>query len=181
MTRSWRWTTYEGKGVEHVAIAESADGIIADGVVIGPDTAALFGCSYTIRCDARWRVRQVEVRVAGGVHLVLRADGEGRWSGKNGDPLPLLDGCIDVDLTCTPFTNTLPIRRLNDALRVRQEITVAYITLPEASVMPSRQAYTKLDANRYLFESISNPFRAEIETDADGFVLHYPGLFDRTG
>ncbi len=186
MHRSWRWMTQEGRGVEYLALTATGDGCVAQGVVVGPDagplyTGALFGCSYTIGCDARWRVRQVDVRVAGGAHLILRADGQGRWRGHDGAPLPLLDGCIDVDLTCTPFTNTLPIRRLDDALCERQEITVAYITLPEASVMPSRQAYTKLGANRYLFESISNPFRAEIDTDTDGFVLHYPGLFDRAG
>ncbi len=184
MERSFRWATAEGNGVEHFTLGSTLQGVLAEGVVIGPDSGAayegrLYGCSYTIRCDARWRVRQVEVRVAGGAVLLLRADGEGRWSGPDGAPLPALGGCIDVDLTCTPFTNTLPIRRLGEALREREEIRVAYITLPEASVMPSRQAYTRLGEGRYRFESLSNPFQADIETDADGLVVHYPGLFRR--
>lgn len=191
MRRSCRWTTDEGEGVEHFVLRSREGGFVAEGVVVGPGFGPmfdgdLFGCSYTIRCDGRWRVRQVELRVAGGADLLLRADGEGRWSGPQGDPLPVLDGCIDVDLTCTPFTNTLPIRRLGEALRERQEITVAYITLPEATVAPSRQAYTSVSAlapgaaGRYRFESLSNPFQAEIETDADGLVTLYPGLFRRT-
>lgn len=185
MDRSCRWTTHEGEGLEHFAIVERDGGHLAEGILIGPSfgglyTGELFGCSYLVKLDARWRVRHAEVKVAGGTHLLLRADGEGRWSGPNGDPLPALDGCIDIDITGTPFTNTLPIRRLGPALAARHEITVAYITLPEASVMPSRQAYTALGPHRYLFESLSDPFQAGIETDADGLVVHYPGLFRRT-
>lgn len=183
MDRSLRWATEEGRGLEFFSIRSLGQGLVAEGVVIGPDSGVpyegLFGCSYTIRCDAHWRVRQAEVRVTGGAHLLLRADGEGRWSGPDGAPVPALDGCIDVDLTCTPFTNTLPIRRLGDALRARQEIRVAYITLPVASVMPSRQAYALLGDGRYRFESLSDPFQADIETDADGLVVRYPGLFRR--
>ena len=184
MERGLRWATEEGNGLEYVAIRGTPQGVVAEGVVIGPDSGIqyegrLFGCSYAIHCDARWRVRQVEARVAGGAHLLLRADGEGRWSGPDGAPLPALDGCIDVDLTCTPFTNTLPIRRLGEALRQRREIRVAYVILPGAAVMPSRQAYTLLGEGRYRFESQSDPFQADIETDADGLVVHYPGLFRR--
>lgn len=184
MERCLRWATEEGNGLEYIAIRGTPQGVVAEGVVIGPDSGTpyegrLFGCSYAIHCDARWRVRLVEVRVAGGAHLLLRADGEGRWSGPDGAPLPAFDGCIDVDLTCTPFTNTLPIRRLGDGLRERREIRVAYVTLPGAAVMPSRQAYTLLGEGSYRFESLSDPFQADIETDADGLVVRYPGLFRR--
>lgn len=184
MQRTCRWITEEGEGLEHFALTPIAEGYADDGVIVGPSfgpmfTGELFGCSYAVRCDARWRVRRVRLRVAGGAQLLLRADGEGHWSGVDGDPLPGLDGCIDIDITGTPFTNTLPIRRLGEALRERQEIVVAYITLPQASVAPSRQAYTALGAGRYLFESLSDAFRAEIATDADGLVVDYPGLFKR--
>lgn len=184
MERRLRWATEEGNGLEYVAIRGTLQGVVAEGVVIGPDSGTpyegrLFGCSYAIHCDAHWRVRQVQVRLAGGAHLLLRADGEGRWRGSDGTPLPALDGCVDVDLSCTPFTNTLPIRRLGEALRERREVRVAYVTLPGAAVMPSRQAYSLLGEGRYRFESLSDPFRADIETDADGLVVHYPGLFRR--
>jgi len=185
MQRNCRWHTEEGDGLEQCTLAGRDNGaLLVEGVVVAPGagsmaTGDLFGCSYAIDCDAQWRVRRVEVKVAGGARLLLLADGEGRWRDAGGDAMPALDGCIDVDLTCTPFTNTLPIRRLGDALRQRHEISVAYITLPAASVAPSRQAYTALGAGRYRFESLSNPFQADIETDDDGLVVHYPGLFRR--
>lgn len=179
MQRIYRWMTEQGGGIEHLVLALGADAIDAHGVVIGPASDPLFGCSYTVRCDAGWRVREARVRVAGGAGLHLRSDGAGRWCDGTGTALPHLDGCIDIDLTCTPFTNTLPIRRLGEALRARQEILVAYIALPAATVAPSRQAYARQAPDRVRFESLSDPFEADIGVDADGLVLDYPGLFRR--
>jgi len=80
-----------------------------------------------------------------------------------------------------PFINPLPIRRLGARLAPRREIVVAYIDVPRLALAPSRQAYACLEPGRYRFESLSNPFSAEIETDGNGLVLHYPGLFERVG
>ena len=184
MQRTCRWSTEEGEGVEHLALRQSGDGYAADGVIVSPSfgamfTGELFACRYAIACDAQWRVRQVQLQVMGGATLLLRGDGAGHWAGADGAPLPGLDACIDIDISGTPFTNTLPIRRLGEQLRQRQQIRVAYITLPQASVAPSHQAYTALGAGRYLFKSLSDPFQAEIATDADGLVVDYPGLFRR--
>jgi hypothetical protein len=42
----------------------------------------------------------------------LFSDGEGTWTGPDGRVMPHLEGCEYVDIAETPFTNTLPIRRL---------------------------------------------------------------------
>ncbi|MEH6436862.1 putative glycolipid-binding domain-containing protein [Massilia sp. DD77] len=186
MRRIYRWHTVEGGGTEHLALDLSLDGIVAEGVVVGPVTGVLFegepfGCIYRVRCDPDWRVRELALRVGGGPSLALAADGEGHWTDGAGAPLPALDGCIDVDLACSPFTNTLPIRRLGEALRERQAIRVAFIAFPGLELKAWPQLYTRLDAGRYLFESPEHDFRAEIETDEDGLVLRYPGLFTRRG
>lgn len=170
--------------MEHLVVDNRAAAIVARGSVISPSCGllfpgALFACSYTVRCDAQWRVREVDVQVVGGARLQLQADGEGHWKNEDGKPLPQLDGCIDIDLSCSPFTNTLPIRRLGAALHRRHEIDVAYITVPDMTVAPSRQVYTALGTNHYRFESPRDAFQADIETDADGLVVHYPGLFRR--
>lgn len=179
----YRWAAAQGGGLEHLELAVTAAGVEASGVVIGDDDGAAFGCAYTIRCDARWHVRSVEVRLAGAGALVLEGDGAGNWRDAGGNRVAALAGCIDVDLACTPFTNTLPIRRLGPGLAQRQEIEVAYIGvargLPCPEVRPARQAYTCVAPRRYRFESLSEPFSAELETDGDGLVLRYPGLFGR--
>jgi hypothetical protein len=58
-------------------------------------------------------VRELEIKdTATDQQQVLSADGKGRWFDAKGTHLAELDGCIDIDISATPFTNTLPIRRL---------------------------------------------------------------------
>ena len=42
----------------------------------------------------------------------LLADGEDGWTTRGGAAMPELEGCVDVDISATPVTNILPIRRL---------------------------------------------------------------------
>ena len=184
MKHSYRWATEQSGGLEHVELEIGDAGMTAEGVLIGPAGGRLFACSYALRCDEHWRVRSLDVHVAGKGRVCLRADGAGNWTEADGAPLPALQGCMDVDLSGSPFTNTLPIRRLGDTLRQRQEIKVTYVDLPKLDVQPVSQAYTALAyagaaPEKVLFESLSRPFSAELEIDGDGLVLHYPGMFAR--
>ena len=94
--------------------------------------------------------------------------------------MPGLDGAIDVDISATPFTNTLPIRRLQLAPGDSAEIRTAYIHLPDLEIVRDPQRYTCLEPlRRYRYESLDSDFVREIEVDADGLVVTYPGLFKR--
>jgi hypothetical protein len=179
VNRSYRWATEQSGGLEHVELDIGDAGATAEGVLISPAGGRLFACSYALRCDEHWRVRSLDVHVAGKGRVCLRADGAGNWLDADGTSLPALQGCMDVDLSGSPFTNTLPIRRLGEQLHQRQEIRVAYVDLPKLDVQPVAQAYTRLAQDRVRFESLSRPFTAELEIDGDGLVLHYPGLFTR--
>jgi hypothetical protein len=108
------WVAWEGSGLEHLRLVTSDDGVVANGLVIGLEGGRPFRIGYEIRCDGQWRVREVRAAApdSGRPVLELLADGEGRWQRRGGEPVPELDGCIDVDISAMPFTNTLPIRRL---------------------------------------------------------------------
>jgi hypothetical protein len=178
MERIYRFAPVDGGGLEHLSLQWRDDVIVAESVVVG-DRGGHYGCSYRICCDSDWHVRSVEVVVAGGGSCVLTSDGQGEWRDGDGRILPLLAGCIDVDISATPFTNTLPIRRLGARLAERTGITVAYIKVPELGPRPMDQAYTRLADGRYLYESVGSGFQAALSVDADGVALDYPGLFRR--
>jgi hypothetical protein len=173
---------WDGPGMEHLRLEQHSNEIIADGMVIWAYQNLPLRIHYTVRCDASWAVRQVSVQ-ANGSRLRLTADGAGHWSRTPGTPLPALDSCLDVDIAATPFTNTLPIRRLALKPGASAEITVAYITIPELSLSPARQRYTCLEARpdggRYRYESLASGFSAELTVDAEGLVIDYQGIFRR--
>jgi hypothetical protein len=179
MQATYRWQSVDGPGLEHLSLEYREDVIVADAVVIGERGDGAFGCSYRICCDLGWRVRSLELHTAGAESLVLTSDGEGNWRDGDGAAQPHLSGCIDVDIAATPFTNTLPIRRLGASLQQHTSIAVVYIPTPSLAARRAEQAYTRLDDGRYLYESLDSSFKAELEVDADGLVLRYPSLFTR--
>jgi uncharacterized protein len=183
--REVMWTPWEGPGLEHLRLVTSEGGVVANGLVIGLEAGRPFRIGYEIRCDERWWVRELRVAAPDSDLPVLEllTNGEGSWKGRSGEPLPEFDGCIDVDISATPFTNTLPIRRLGLEPGESEELTVTYIRVPELLVGAERQRYSCLEAGAngglYRFEALPSGFTAELPADSDGLVLDYPGLFRR--
>ena len=159
--------------------------ITADGIVIGVEENVAFRIRYQITCDLRWQVRRVIVTSLEENEQSIRftSDGFGNWTNESGDPISEFEGCFDVDITATPFTNTLPIRRLNLISGEAAEIKVVYFSIPEMQVNVELQRYTCLETSsaggKYKFESLDGGFTAVITVDADGLVEDYPGLFKR--
>jgi uncharacterized protein len=183
--REVMWVPWEGPGLEHLRLVTNDSGVVANGLVIGLEAGRPFRIGYEIRCDERWRVREVRVATPDSEQPVIEllADGEGRWKRGGGEPIPELDGCIDVDISATPFTNTLPIRRLGLEPGESEELMVTYVRVPELLVGPERQRYGCLEAQAdgglYRFEALPSGFTAELPVDAEGLVIDYPGLFRR--
>jgi len=109
--------------------------------------------------------------------MELAADAEGRWR-SGGEELPAVAGCLDVDLSLTPATNTLPLRRLPLAPGESREVAAAWVLFPSLEVKPLAQTYTRLDAHRLRYESATG-FSTEIEVDDSDLVVRYPPFWER--
>lgn len=176
----WDWLPELGAGHEDFAYAFRAGSHVLSGTV----SAVLEGCAieggYVVEADAAWRTRRVAVDLANPAgKLELRANGAGRWSDGAGVWIPALDGCLDIDISLTPATNTLPIRRLDLAIGQAAEIKAAYILAPELRLRTGRQIYERLDERRWRFQAPDSDFTAEITVDGEGFIIDYPPLFSR--
>ena len=93
-------------------------------------------------------------------------------------PNRTLKGCIDVDLGCSPATNTLPVRRLRLAIGGSTTIKAAWVRFPELTVEKSAQTYARLDEFTYRYSS--DTYEAELVVDDEGVVAQY-GPWERTG
>jgi hypothetical protein len=172
-------------GAEHVIVTET-DGhtLAADGVVVAMLDSGPGRIAYDLATDATGGTRRLSVRVddpRGSWRVVLGSDGGGQWWEGDRRPRPDLAGGIDVDITVTPLTNTLPIRRLRLPAGGSAEILAVYVNVDARTVTAVPQRYTHLDgaglAGRYRYEAGS--FRADITVDAGGLVLDYPGYWRR--
>ena len=176
-----RWQDWEGRGIEHLVLKEGPNEVASDSVILGTADDQVFAVRYKIRCEADWRVREVEISGIGSdVAIELASDGAGNWFGASGVRQPQLHNAIDIDISVTPFTNTLPIRRLNLRKGESREILAVYIQLPNLAITTDRQRYTCLErSQRYRYESVDSDFTRDIEVDAHGLVTNYPDLFRR--
>jgi hypothetical protein len=176
-----RWRDWSGEGLEHLVLRDGSSGWLAESLVIGDAEGARFAAHYIVECDSEWRTREAAVSITGsGRGVILTSDGSGAWRGTGDNPPAALNGAIDVDITATPFTNTLPICRLGLEAGQSADITVAYIDVPSLSLSADPQRYTCLEPmRRYRFESLDSDFVREIEVDENGLVMNYPGLFKR--
>lgn len=174
------WKGWDGGSAEYLTLNERGGTITAESVIISEDGGRPFAARYRIECDAGWRVLRVDVSLIGEEQSIsLERGNDGTWS-DGSRRIDVLPGAFDVDIFPTPFTNTIPIRRLNLGAGESADIIVAYITLPEMSVTRDPQRYTCIQLlELYRFESLDSDFKCDIEVDKDGLVVSYPGLFRR--
>jgi len=179
--RRWRWVWQPdlGEGAEEFSFRATDRGFEARGDVAATLEGKPLNASYRVETDAAWRTRRVRIALKGGGTLDILSDGAGHWRHADGTKLPELDGCIDPDISMTPFTNTVAIRRLGLQIGAVAEINVAYILVPELSLRAAPQRYTRLAERLWRFDGLDIDFSADITVDEDGFVKEYPGLFQR--
>jgi hypothetical protein len=183
MEHNIMWTPWSEPGLEHMRLLQQEGTILADSIIVGVNNRMPFRLHYEMICDSDWNVKELGLTLLSGNRKSIKilTDGQGHWSTGTGDPIPSLDGCKDVDISATPFTNTLPIRRLKLRPGQAVELLVAYVLIPEMELFPDRQRYTCLELNNsgglYKYESLESDFSAELSVDRDGLVIDYPGLF----
>jgi hypothetical protein len=172
-----RWRRLDEPGLEVLRVVATDDGfrVTSSLVHAGADP---FGLQYQWSLDKEWRTKSLQLDLATSEHrlLEIERDGDASWR-IDGRPRPDLNGCDEVDLSATPFCNTLAIRRMAGTTG---ELTTVYVSFPDLSVTPSRQRYEAIGDNcwRYVDLGVAHGFTARVETDAEGFVAQYEGLFE---
>jgi hypothetical protein len=185
MTRELMWRTIEASGFEHVRVDDSHPGWdVYDSMLVREHDNQVRRGGYTLILDKEFRTLEIRIMVeqqpGSMAALHLLASGEGVWTDADERRIPELDGCIDVDIQWSPLTNTLPVRRLHLQPGEEREIEVAYIELPSLTLRRVTQRYTSLGDRSVRYATETRDFERELTLDADGFVIEYPDLFERT-
>ena len=182
--REAMWISMNQKAYEFVSLQADQETVAINGwiIQIGEEP---YRIDYNLTCDSQWRVRKVEIhrlsRQPG--RLLLRSNETAQWSDSDGKIIEGLSGCIDVDIFASPFTNTIPIRRLHLKQEQPETIRVAFVHLPGLAVTPTNQRYTLLRSDSagelYRYEGLDSGFQTELPVDSDGLVIVYPELAKR--
>jgi uncharacterized protein len=158
---------------EHCTLTRRDTGLALVGTVLGSEAGIPVRIEYRVMADATGHTTAVHVRDLRGYEqraIALERDPKGSWR-VDGRPDRSLRGCTDVDLGCSPSTNTLPIRRLNLRVGGSKTIQAAWMRFPELTVTKAAQTYTRLDDFTYRYES--GTFVGELTVDDEGLVAQY--------
>ena len=173
-----QWETWAGDGLETTTIRWENEGFTISGAV--GDAPGREQIQYVLRLSASWQVRQFLLfRDLDEPDLWLATDGSGRWGEMNGAHRTELDGCYDVDLACTPLTQTLPIRRLPLLDGDTADLPVVVIDPDTLEVRSDMHRYTRLNTHRWQHEAGTLGSASEFGVDQYGLVVDYPALFRR--
>lgn len=187
------WAGDDPERLETASLRLGSDGMHA----IGGARAARYVTQFELEVGDGWRTRALRVTARGfgwwrTLDLERSPQGggwrsEARQSGEVGLPAAgLADpssvaGALDCDLGLCPLTNTMPILRLRllDADVPETPLVMAWVEVPSLRVVRSDQAYASSSCGgrrRVRFRSLDGDFAADLEVDAEGVVVDYPGI-----
>lgn len=177
--RSILWRRLDEPGHDSARVSAGDSGWVLAGTAVFASGDRPCRLDYRIRCEPDWRTRSAVLSGWIGERTIqadISVDSTRRWN-MNGTDRPDLSGCSDLDISITPSTNLLPIRRLCLAIGEEAEITAAWLRVPEFTLEPLAQVYRRVGEDRYRFETDGGRFIRELRVNDAGFVTDYPGLW----
>jgi hypothetical protein len=175
------WRRLDLPGHDAAGVEMGTDGAVVSGMAVFHEGAPT-ALAYVIHVDRDWQTSEAYVHGGRGtqaIDLRLRRDGAGSWT-MNGAACAAVAGCIDLDLSFTPATNLLPLRRLSLSVGQSAEVRSAWLEWPEVRLTPLVQRYARRTETEYDYESDlpgGELFRTVLLVQPQGWVLDYGGLW----
>jgi uncharacterized protein len=169
-----RWQTWDGEHEEVLTLRwdNEAWTAMAD---VGRERI-----QYVLRLSPTWRLRQFLLfRDLEAPDLWLATDGHARWGEVNGAHRPELDGCLDVEVPCSAFPTTVPIRRLPLDVGDAAELPVITVDVETLALDVEQRRYERLGERSWRHVDVATDESVEFDVDAYGLPVDHPGRFRR--
>ncbi|MBP1652022.1 MAG: hypothetical protein H6Q26_2179 [Bacteroidetes bacterium] len=136
---------------------------------------------YTLTLNPRWEAQTVFIEVMSEQNytIELYKNDLQQWLNEKGEHLEAFDGCVDVDISFTPFTNSLPINRLQLTKGEGQNISVVWVDIKNGDVKRVKQRYLNKGSRIYKYENEHSGYISELIVDDEGYVIDYPGVWQK--
>ncbi|WP_139785438.1 putative glycolipid-binding domain-containing protein [Chryseobacterium phocaeense] len=173
----WKGLLY--KSWENCRIEKKNDAFYVESTIIGNYMNRVYNVNYILKIDKNWCIQEFEIKteIDGQGNVVVGTKSEGQWS-INGMLRAEFNEFLYIDISVTPFTNTLPINNLLLNIGQSAYIDVVYINILENEIKPAKQLYSRKKKDEYLYDNLDTEFSSSITVDQKGIVKSYPGLFE---
>lgn len=155
--------------------------IFVKGVAVGrTDRGIPFAMEYNFVLAKEWDIREISIKSLLDERVIKLASKGDQWYDGSGKHLVEFDGVELVDISISPFTNTLPIKRLQFEGEQPQKVDIIYFDENEFSLQLVQQIYSKVDERTYRYKDTVLPdFVSDITVDSEGLVINFQNMFKR--
>lgn len=177
---SAHWRALDREGEDKCRLSKVDHGWLLMGHARFHDKDGRAALDYVVRCDESWHTLSADI--AGRhddreVRLALHRDGED-WV-MNDQAQPQVKGARDVDLSFTPATNLMPLRRLSGDAGSTLAPRAAWLFYPGCDLAPLDQSYTRSATGGIVgYAAQQSGFITQLVVDRSGFITLYPGLWE---
>ena len=170
------WRRLDREGTDRCTLTRVENGWMLTGQAVWQEDGEV-SLTYAVRCGEDWESLSADVTGTwAGREINLRiACGSQGWE-MNGTPQPTTRSCADLDLSFTPATNLLPLRRLQFNGGAPVPVDAAWLVPDLARMQRLEQTYARCGEGEVDYASPG--FAARLGVHPSGFVTHYPGLWE---
>ncbi|MCT2536424.1 putative glycolipid-binding domain-containing protein [Aquibacillus koreensis] len=177
------WNNEELYGCEYLNLGSTTENLVVQSTVIYVDekNSDAHKLNYIVELNKHWLTKKCSINVNNNNSLELHTDGEGNWFNSDGELIDSLEGAIDIDISATPFSNTLPINRINWSINQIELFHMVYISIPSLKIkkVPQSYQYIRMEGELRYFKYRCYDFETIICVDSSGLVVKYPDTFSR--
>ena len=172
------WRRLDLPGHDACQLLRTGSGFELTGVTVFLHRRRPCSLQYRVCCNKHWLTDSAHVvgvvgRKTVEVHIQKTRD---HWV-LNQTVQPGLAGCKDIDLSFTPATNTLPVRRLRLSVGESCATSAAWLRFPSLTIGKLDQTYTYRGRGTYSYSSFLGKFRRRLSFRPSGLVDSYPALW----
>lgn len=173
------WRGVEYKSWEQCKVQTQPDGYTVESLITGNHFGKIFNVKYVLRLDKRWSIQNFEIHSEiDGAKDIIKGIRNGEDWEINDIFRPEFRGLLCIDISLTPFTNSLPINNLMLMIDQSFKINVIYIDILNKNIRRVNQRYTRKSKYEYFYENYDTNFISPISVDRNGIVRSYPNLFE---
>lgn len=174
------WRRLDRPGHDAAYLRQQGDGWRLSGGAVYSSERGPASVAYAVDVDRGWAATKATVRGFIGdrafeYEILRRPDA---WR-VNGVVAPASSELPDLDLSFTPATNALQLRRAAPSIGQTISLPAAWFDLDRATLSELPQTYERLAATIYRYAAPSVPYEGFLEVASDGFITTYPNLWRR--
>jgi hypothetical protein len=173
------WRRLDTPGHEACRLERRDAGWMLEGTAVFLHSTGSASIVYSVECGVGWETLSGKIGGRLGERFLDYAiTRRGRVWMVNDRPVPGLEHLVDLDLGFTPATNLQQLRRVPIEPGQAVQLPVAWFDVDAGTLTELPQTYERRGELAFWYGSPSVGYKGLLELAPNGFIRHYPGLWE---